>query len=205
MPPDLQHDSMLTNPTLLLRIQSLDPKPRELAWQEFRDRYGPIIAGFARKLGARPQDVDDVIQDVMLGFYAKAPTFVYDPAKGRFRGYLKVCTLHALHRRAGRDAKLKAIPLGDIDPEALEKDDGLEAAWNDAWEKQVFRRALDIVREQYDDNRTFRAFEQHVILGQSVEDVSKSLGLSPDSIYQAKRRVTLALREKVKELTDEQG
>src|SRR5678816_333376 len=82
-----QDDSMLTNPTLLLRIQHVEPRPRELAWTEFRARYGPIIAGFARKLGAKPQDLDDVIQDVMLGFYAKAPTFVYDPAKGRFRGY----------------------------------------------------------------------------------------------------------------------
>src|SRR5206468_3816740 len=59
-----QDDSMMTNPTLLLRIQHAEPRPRELAWTEFRARYGPIIAGFARKLGAKPQDLDDVIQDV---------------------------------------------------------------------------------------------------------------------------------------------
>jgi RNA polymerase sigma factor (sigma-70 family) len=196
---------MMTNPTLLLRIQHAEPRPRELAWQEFRARYGPIIAGFARKLGAKPQDMDDVIQDVMLGFFAKAPTFVYDPAKGRFRGYLKVCTLHALQRRSGRDAKVRAMPLGDIDPEALEQDGGLDAAWNDAWEQQLFRQAMEAVREQYDDNKTFRAFEQHVILGKTVEEVSAALDCTADSVYQAKRRITLALREKVRELTEEQG
>lgn len=205
MPPQREVDSLVTNPTLLLRIQHAEPRPRELAWQEFRDRYGPIIAGFARKLGARPQDFDDIIQDVMMGFYAKAPTFVYDPAKGRFRGYLKVCTLHALQRRSGRDAKMRAKPLGDVDPEALERDNDLDAAWNDAWEQQIFRQALEAIRQQYDDNKTFRAFEQHVILGKSVEEVTAALALSPDSVYQAKRRITLALKEKVRELTDEQG
>ena len=44
-----------------------------------------------------------------------------------------------------------------------------------------------------------------MILGKTVEEVTADLGISADSVYQAKRRITLALREKVKELTDEQG
>src|SRR4051812_30562808 len=35
-----------TNPTLFLRINATDPGPREIAWEEFKDRYAPMIAGF---------------------------------------------------------------------------------------------------------------------------------------------------------------
>ncbi|MGH7178184.1 MAG: sigma factor, partial [Tepidisphaeraceae bacterium] len=87
-----------TNPSIFLRLKQSDTAPREIAWAEFHKRYAPIITAFAQRLGARSQDVDDVVQDVLLGFYSKSPTFIYDPAKGRFRGYLKVCTYRALSK-----------------------------------------------------------------------------------------------------------
>src|SRR4051812_29101208 len=73
-----------TNPTIFLRLKESDSAPREIAWNEFSARYAPVIGGFARRLGARPQDIDDVVQDVLMGFFVKSPTFVYDPSKGRF-------------------------------------------------------------------------------------------------------------------------
>src|SRR5687767_9982621 len=110
-PPRQKLDDYTTSATLLLRIKQTDPEPRQLAWREFHARYVPIIAGFARNMHAEPQDVDDIVQDVLLGFYAKAPTFVYDPNKGRFRGFLKVCTLRALLKRLGQNAKFRGRPL----------------------------------------------------------------------------------------------
>ena len=55
-----------TNPTIFLRLNESRGAPREIAWDEFGARYAPIITAFARRLGARPQDVDDVVQDVLL-------------------------------------------------------------------------------------------------------------------------------------------
>jgi len=189
-----------THATLLLRIKASEPQPREVAWREFRDRYAPIIAGFARNLGARPQDVDDVIQDVILGFYARSASFVYDPSKGRFRGYLKVCTFRVLRRRMGR-AMFRAVPIEDVDPESLEVDQ----VWNDVWEQEQLKRALDATREEYRANGTFRAFELYVILGHRPEDVAREVGVSVESVYKAKTRVTQVLRSKLRELTEEQG
>src|SRR5262245_46256498 len=118
---------LTTNPTIFLRLKESDPTPREFAWEQFRQRYAPIIGAFARRLGARQQDVDDIIQDVLMGFFLKSPTFIYDPAKGRFRGYLKVCTYRALHKRLGHEAKLHGKPLDEIDPEAM----AIDEVWND--------------------------------------------------------------------------
>jgi hypothetical protein len=74
-------DRLETRESIFLRMKSTDPQPREMAWAEFRRRYAPAIAGFARRLGARAHDIDDIVQDVCVGFFAVSPRFVYDPSK----------------------------------------------------------------------------------------------------------------------------
>src|SRR5215475_16051245 len=102
-----------TNPSIFLRLKESDAKPREIAWEQFHSRYVPVIAGFARRMGGKDRDVDDVVQDVLLGFYLKSPTFVYDPSKGRFRRYLKVCTYNALKKRFGEKSRFLGQPLDE--------------------------------------------------------------------------------------------
>jgi RNA polymerase sigma factor (sigma-70 family) len=194
-------DLYLTQSSLFLRLKSTDSQPRELAWQEFHDRYSPVIAGFARNLGARPQDIDDIIQDVMLGFFARSPTFVYQPAKGRFRGYLKVCTLHSLQKRLGQNLKFQGVPLEEVDPESAQ----LTATWDDQWQQQQLKRAINAVREKYHNNKTFQAFERHVMNAESVESVCKALAMTSDSVYQAKTRVTAALRQYLRNFKEDEG
>src|SRR5262249_15785888 len=111
-------DSMVTSATLLIRIKA-DSPARELAWSELHARYAPIISGFARKLGAPKSEVEDIVQEVLTGFYSALPKFNYDPHKGRFRGFLKVCTIHAIIKRMGKRAKWKNVPLEQVDPDSL--------------------------------------------------------------------------------------
>src|SRR5215211_372973 len=89
---------MATRASVFLRLKETDPAPRELAWQAFHDRYAPMIHGYARRKGATPQQAEDIVQDVMLGFFSASPRFVYNPSVVRFRGYLRVCVHRALKR-----------------------------------------------------------------------------------------------------------
>lgn len=188
-----------TNPSIFLRLRETDPVPREIAWDQFSARYAPIIGSFARRLGAKPQDVDDVVQDVLLGFFLKSPTFVYDPAKGRFRGYLKVCTYRALQKRVGQAAKLNGKPLDAIDPEEM----AVEQVWNDVWEQQQLRLALEEVRDTMGQSKTFRAFEMYVVFDQPAQSVADKLDMHLNSVYRAKEQITRLLQEKVALLKDE--
>lgn len=193
-------DGTTTNPSIFVRLNRADPEPREIAWRQFNDRYAPIIAGFARRLGARSHEVDDVVQDVLVSFYSKSPTFVYDPSKGRFRGYLKVCTLRALTKRLRRQLKLKTVPIDKISEDAVE----IEQVWNDVWERQQLERAMAIVREQHTTGKSWRAFELHVVQGQLPQEVAKELGLSLSAVYKAKERIGGALRERIRALEKEE-
>jgi RNA polymerase sigma-70 factor, ECF subfamily len=193
--------SYITKPSLFIRINADQAVAREIAWEEFFARYGPVIAGFARNFGARQHDIDDVIQDVMLGFFSKSPHFIYDPAKGRFRGYLKTCTFNALARRLGQNAKFAGLGLDGIDPTAPE----IESTWERDWQQQLLNRALKDVREDYGENKTFRAFELLVMLAEPVNVVAEKLQMSNDSVYQARARVTAAVRKRLAQLEEEEG
>ena len=187
-----------TRASIFIRLNSADAKPREIAWLEFHQRYAPIIAGFARNLGARAQDVDDVIQDVLLGFYGQSPTFVYDPSRGRFRGYLKVCTFRALKRRMGQNARFNGVPLDDVDPESPD----VERTWNDAWERESFARAVAQLRREIGLTPRFKAFERHVMEDVPAEQVARELGMHLNSVYRAKQQIADKLKDRLKSMRD---
>ena len=189
-------DSHLTRASIFARLGSTGAGERELAWSEFRSRYAPIIAGFATKCGARPQDIDDIIQDVLTNFLSASGEFVYDRSKGRFRGYLKTCAVRAAIRRAGKNVRFRGIPLDEIPQAEL----AVEPIWDDEWEQQLMSRALLLIREECQNSVAFLAFEQYVLLDRSAEIVATELGIAVNTVHQAKTRITKQLRDVVQRL-----
>ena len=186
-----------TRASLLLRLK-LDGPAREVTWAEFYELYAPIIAGFGRRMGARAQEAEDLVQDVLKAFFCASPEFSYDPQRGRFRGYLKTCVrnkLRELRRRSG-----PATTSLEIEP----SDERVESAWEDVWETEKLHRALQLTRDRYatnaDRQRTFRAFEMCTLLGRSTEEVAAELQLTVESVRQAKSRVSRALRQSFEQL-----
>jgi RNA polymerase sigma factor (sigma-70 family) len=189
-----------TSATLLMRLKA-DGPAREIAWTEFRRRYAPIIAGFARNLGVPPQEVDDLIQNVLTAFYAAQPRFTYDPSRGRFRGYLKTCVTHLLSHRKDRRLQLDGRSVDQIDV----ADESVEKAWNDAWEREHLHRAVESLRRQFDDSPKFQAFYRVSIEGRPPAEVADALGMSLDAVYLAKSRCLARLRLLLKELEEHEG
>jgi RNA polymerase sigma factor (sigma-70 family) len=192
-----------THASLFIRLNK-EGEQRELAWTEFHNLYAPVITGFARRLGAKPQDVDDLVQDVLNGFFRVSPEFVYNPVAGRFRGYLKTCVCRKLSEfRRKRGREITSVARGDFkDPD----DVAVETVWNDVWETEKLGRALAMVRQRYSTNaerqRTFRAFEMCTLLERPPEQVAAELGLSHESVRNAKSRVSRALREEFDRMDD---
>lgn len=183
-------DQYKTRKSIFFRMN--DAGLRELAWEEFYNLYAPMIGGFARRLGARPGEVADVVQDVIAGFYEVAPRFQYDPEKGKFRGFLKTCTFSALRKyiRKGKVA-------GQSPAEFAEADHAIDSVWEDIWEKALLKKAYERVGQRYKDNSTFQAFKRVVLDGEEVKKVAADLGISEESVYKAKQRIAVAVREEL--------
>jgi RNA polymerase sigma factor (sigma-70 family) len=181
-----------TNPTIFLRLRQADPEPRQIAWKEFHGLYAPMIVGFCRKLGLSDADMEDVVQDVLMGFFSKAPTFVYDPSKGRFRGYLKVCTQHAAQRRLRSERRQQADQSVDSMDEP-----SVDHLWNDVWESELLRQAMVQLKKEMGDTKAFQSFERYVMLEQPADKVAADLGMHINSIYRAKEQIVRTLQERL--------
>jgi len=188
--------TVTTRMSLLIRLNAAEPQPRELAWEEFVRRYSPIIRGFARKLGCAAGDVDEIAQEVVVGFYAASPTFQYDPAKGRFRGYLKTCTMHAIQKHRRKSGRHAGAPIDEIDV----ADPRHDQTWNDLFEKQLLRQAINDTRDRYKNNTTFQAWKLVVIDQVPSEKAAEQLGMSLDNVYKAKQRISTAVKDRLIEL-----
>lgn len=202
MPRATIQTSTDTRETLFLRLRA-DAPAREVAWREFYERYAPIISGFARRMGAREQDVSDLVQEVMVGFFSACPIFKYDASKGRFRGYLKTCTWRVVRQRLERQPLVYGRCVVDID----QTEAAIDHEWNDIWQTELAHRALEVVRAQYlshpDRAWTFEAFEACALLERPPEEVARNLGISLDSVHQAKSRISKALRVAMAEISAE--
>jgi DNA-directed RNA polymerase specialized sigma24 family protein len=63
-----------TSISLLERLRQPD---QDAAWTRFVELYRPFLLYWAHKLGARSQDADDLVQDVLVALVKKLPEFSY--------------------------------------------------------------------------------------------------------------------------------
>ena len=71
------------------------------------------------------------------------------------------------------------------------------------WEQELFQRALQQLREENGESKSFRAFEQYVAQNQPAETVASELGLHITSVYRAKREFTAMLRQRVQAMGED--
>jgi RNA polymerase sigma-70 factor, ECF subfamily len=189
---------------MFLRLKS-DAPAGKIAWHEFHERYAPMIAEFARRFGVPAHAVDDVSQDVLLAFFSVSPAFEYDPAKGRFRGFLKTCTSHAVLKHLKNSGPSGEVSLTEAHLNSIEVD----SAWEDIWEQELLHRAIAQLRAHYSKTRanrkTFRAFEEYVLRERDANEVARELRISRDSVHQAKHRLTHALADEIRQLREING
>ncbi len=186
--------------TRLTFIMRLRDRADTLTWQDFHNRYGRLLYRYARARGASDADAEDVVQEVELYLFKALDGFEYDSRKGRFRAYLRSAVVHALGRRANRQAKQPAM----LDPHtfdylASQDEASADAHWEREWQLHRLRWALDSIASEF-EQVTLKAFEMHVLAGQAVAQTATDLGISADSVYQAKSRVLKALRERLDSL-----
>jgi RNA polymerase sigma factor (sigma-70 family) len=180
-----------THLSLLARVS--DPGDTD-AWRDFCARYEELIRGFARRRNVFGPDADDVVQDVLISLTKAMPGFQYDPAKGKFRSYLKTIVLRAIFKKSRQEA-------GTVDLDHLEEltrvaacDENLDGVWEDEWRQHHLRAAMRGLEAEFNDSDR-RAFQAYVVDGEDAKAVAERLGMSLDQVYQAKSRILKRLRE----------
>ena len=176
----------------------------EAAWSRLFDLYAGFVFSIARHKGLKPEDADDIVQVVFADLARNLPTFKYDREKGRFKSYLTgLVNWRVIDRlkASKRDAELKAGFWEAAKAEAKAaggNDDFSERAWQAAAMKEALRRMKPSVSPEH-----YAAFVASAVEGQDTDVVTKLYGISRDSLYQIRKRLTVKLHDKLAEVLDE--
>lgn len=131
----------------LLRSDDADPDVRRDAWQQLATRYRAAIRSYLlRAFGAR--DADDHVQEFLLRSVRDDWWQRADPARGRFRGFLKLL----LDRYVGHERERRALASGadpEIAPALVDDGPGPAALYDRAFAATLAERALASVAAQY--------------------------------------------------------
>jgi len=168
-------------------------------WHEFYGLYQPVIAAYIQK-NFPSLEADEVIQEAMIAFVKKVPTYRYDPQmKGFFHNYLlgiaKFKAFEALRRRSREASKLDTYKDGS--PETL---NGVPEETVD--EVQIAEAA--IWQFLHDDTVNVRDREifRRIIppCSESPESVAKAYGITRNNVDQIKSRAMGKVREIAKDM-----
>jgi RNA polymerase sigma-70 factor (ECF subfamily) len=191
-----------TSPSLLDRLRQQPGD--EAAWRRFDSLYRPLLKAWLRQYALQEQDVDDLVQQVLEVLVRELPQFRYDPAKGRFRAWLRGVLVNRVKDfwrmqrfRPRADATSFATVLEHLeDPES-----DLSRLWDRDHDRCVLERLLDLVRRDFKPS-TWEAFHLVVMEGLPIVQVAERVALTPNAVRVAKYHVLNRLRQEASGLLD---
>jgi RNA polymerase sigma-70 factor (ECF subfamily) len=193
--------SYTTHATLLARVaEGVDPE----AWSEFHRRYGELIRGFALRRGLQAADCDDIAQEVLLILAKSMGGFKYDPAKGKFRSYLKTLVLRAVYGKIRQKRGERSLGDMDVEQKGSASESETEEIWEEEWRQYHVRQAMQRLEAEFNESDRM-AFSQYAMRGMAAAEVAEALGLSLDQVYQAKSRILKRLSSLIAEQIEDEG
>ena len=185
-----------TSMTLLKRLQ----QPEDAAaWEQFVSLYSPLLFRWAQQGKLVDHDAADFVQDLFVFLLNELPCFQYDPARGRFRNWLKTVLARRIRDRRKRWSPSIAFQ-GDL--QFLEGEDGASTQfWETEYNHLLIRRALELMQTEFEQT-TWKACWEHTVSGRTAAEVGRELGMSEAAVYVAKSRVLRRLREELQGLLD---
>jgi RNA polymerase sigma factor (sigma-70 family) len=191
----------LTSPSLLLRIR--DPGDAQ-SWELFQSVYRPMIFSYCLKRGLQEADALDVVQDVLTSIHRAIQTFEYQPAKGRFRGWLGTVTankIKTLKTKQHRDQTIDVHVLLHSGSEQTPVSDP-DSDWVAIFSEHIFQAACERVRSRV-DTVTWECFYETWMRQSPAEQVALQFNLPIHTVYVNKSRVLKHLEAEALILADD--
>lgn len=180
-----------TRSSLLRRVRTSD----HAAWDELVSIYWRVIYRYARRSGLDHEESEDLVQQVLIEMTDFLPKLEYDRKRGRFRSLLKTIVrrrvIDHLRRtqRGGRPVSIES----QVGREAQAAGPSADDLWSEAWRNGVLHLAMKRAAGQVEPV-TFQAFQLAAINQIPPKEIAKILGMSVDSVYAARSRVSHRIR-----------
>jgi RNA polymerase sigma-70 factor (ECF subfamily) len=201
-------DLIPTRRSLLSRLRDWDDQE---SWQDFFNTYWRLIYEVALKAKLSETEAQEVVQETVISVAKQMPGFRYDPARGRFKGWLLKITrrriadqvrkqMQASGASGGHPIEMLGAEHIDEVPDPAGSD--LEAIWDEEWEKHLFNAAAANIRKQVKPEH-YQLFDLYVIQKWPVRKIAQTLGANAGQVYLAKHRISSLLRKEIARLAKE--
>ena len=188
--------SETTQPSLLSRVR--DPAD-DTAWREFDAKYRELILRYCRARGLQTSDGEDVRQIAMANLAKSLRSFEYQPARGRFRGYLGQVVRSAISRHFGRpDGQARALDTNVLATVEADDTGRADEVWEREWVRHHYRLAMQTVRATFDP-KSVQMFDR-LLAGDGVKRLASEFQTTTQAVHKVKQRI----RDRLKELIADQ-
>lgn len=203
--PETREQWVPTRRSLVSRLRNWEDNA---SWQEFFDTYWKLIYAVALKSGLSNTEAEDVVQETVLSIAKKMPSFVYDPARCSFKGWLMHVTrlriIDQLRKRHPEASPLQSNgdETGISDPLERVPDPrgaALEEVWDEEWEQNLMRAALEGVKNKAKAEQ-YQIFYMQMVQKISALEVARMLGMSLGKVYFACRAISKMVKQERKRL-----
>lgn len=167
-----------TRVSVVTALASDDIPTRERATGAVIAAYrAPVVAVLERRWEMELADAEDLAHDFFEQALARDWLARYDPAKGRFRTFLRTCllsfaaTAHESATRQKRGGGLRHLPLDDT--LVIAADDDVTATFDREWARSVLTLALTALRNEcmaHDRASTWQVFESYDVEGAESDE-----------------------------------
>ncbi len=190
------------NPTLDSAVHDVQSDgDDDIAWVRLVYRYQEQIKIWVQKLGLQLADAENVTQEVLVRLTKKI--HLYDPRKGPFSTWLRRVSIHVARNYVRKQTKA-ATGSGDTEQmmRLQEVQDDSESYWdrlNAEADRKLLAQALALTKRKVTPE-AWNLFELAAIQKVPGAEVAAQFGVSAQSVYSARHRVMLVLKEQLGEL-----
>ena len=85
----------------------------------------------------------------MVSLTRSMPQFKYDPAKGKFRSYLKTVVLHEIFRKTRQKRGEVSLEEVEAASDSTAADPEIEQVWEAEWRKYHIRQAIRLIEVEF--------------------------------------------------------
>lgn len=194
------------DPTSVSLLARLNTDSDTEAWSRVNAIYRPLIRGWLRKHDIRPDDADDLVQEVMIVVVRRFPEFRHNLRVGAFRAWLRTITVNCC-RDFWRSNRLRPVATGGTEfgsyiEQLADPYNPLVQAWDREHDVFVTGQLLDQIRPEFEP-KTWEAFRRAAVAGEPAAVIAADLGITPNAVFIAKSRVLARLRQEASGLVDE--
>ena len=201
-------DLIPTRRSLLSRLRDLGDQE---SWNDFFHSYWRLIYEVALKAGLSDAEAQEVVQETVISVAKQMPRFRYDPARGKFKGWLLQITRRRIADQVRKRMQVSGASGGHpvetlnleqiesvLDPAGCE----LEAIWAQEWEKHLFNAAVANIKKQVKPEH-YQLFDLYVVQKWPVRKITQTLGVNAGQVYLAKHRISSLLKKEIARLEKE--